>query len=249
MSRKPVPKSSAHLDRLIAAWPYVFGEVAAQRAQGRDGRDLLQLRIDMGVLQMETTGRPDGERPGGFDTIYDQLLAEAFDGGADFALTPEQCAQVDREFVQFYHRRVAWMSIGEFRRAADDADHTLALMDFSSAHAPIEEWAEMHEQYRPFVLFHRTQAMALASLDNLDPAGAVEQVDIGSQRLLSTYESLGMEDEELENDEFLSRLRTMKLALSREYQVEPTLSQQLADAIAREDYEMAAALRDQIDRE
>jgi excinuclease UvrABC helicase subunit UvrB len=90
--------------------------------------------------------------------------------------------------------------------------------------------------------------MALASLDNLDPAGAVEQVELGAQQLLLTYAELGLEDEELENDEFLSRLRTMKLALSQQYQIEPSLDQQLAEAVAAEDYERAADLRDRIAR-
>ncbi len=241
-----MPRITKNIDRLLASWPYVFGEVEARRGQGTDGRDVLLLRIDMGVLQMETTGRPDGERPDGFDTVYDQLLAKAFEEGEEFELTPDECTQVDREFVQFYHRRVCWMALGEFQSAAEDADHTLALMDFSSAHAPIEEWAEMHEQYRPFVLFHRTQAMALASLDNLDPVGAVEQVELGAEQLLTTYEALGLEDDELENDEFLSRLRTMKLALAQQYQIEPTLRQQLDEAIASEDYERAAQLRDEL---
>ena len=32
---------------------------------GDDGREKIQMRIDLGLIQMETTGRPDGERPGG----------------------------------------------------------------------------------------------------------------------------------------------------------------------------------------
>ena len=71
-------------------------------------------------------------------------------------------------------------------------------------------------------------------------------MDIGTKKLLTTYESLGMEPDDYEEDEFLDRLRTMKHALAKQYKVEPTLSQQLADAIAREDYELAARLRDQI---
>ena len=58
-------KRPKHLDDLLKDWPYEFGEVAAREVIGHDGRELIQLRIDMGVLQMETTGRPDGEEPGG----------------------------------------------------------------------------------------------------------------------------------------------------------------------------------------
>ena len=70
----------------------------------------------------------------------------------------EQCREADREFVQYYHRRLCWLAMREFSKAMHDADHTLLLMDFCRDHSPDEEWTMSHEQYRPFVLFHRTQA-------------------------------------------------------------------------------------------
>ena len=45
-----------------------------------------------------------------------------------------------------------------------DADHSLAFMDFVKKYSPNDEWTLSHEQYRPFILFHRTQAAALAAL-------------------------------------------------------------------------------------
>jgi hypothetical protein len=76
-------KTPQHLDHLLQQWPYTFGEVSARVVVAADGRDVLQLRVDMGVLQMEATGRPDGTRPGGCETYYDYLLSLAFhEGGA-----------------------------------------------------------------------------------------------------------------------------------------------------------------------
>ena len=144
-----MPKRPQHLDDLFADWPYEFGEVVARLTKGGDGREVLQLRIDLGVLQLETSDRPDGTRPGGYPTVLDHLHALLSEQGDDFELDDAQCLAVDREFVQFYHRRIAWLSLGEFDRAMADADHTLQLMDFSSLHAPHIEWAEMHEEYRP----------------------------------------------------------------------------------------------------
>jgi protein-arginine kinase activator protein McsA len=40
----------------------------------------------------------------------------------------------------------------------------------------------------------------------------------------------------------------MKSAMAEHYCLEPTLTQRLADAIAAEQYELAAKLRDQIER-
>jgi hypothetical protein len=215
MSKRP-----RHLDDLFRDWPYEFGEVVARKVTGHDGRDVLQLRIDMGVLQLETTGRPDGERPGGQATLLECLQQQLATEGDDFELDDMRCIEIDREFVQFYHRRIAWLSLGEFDRAVADADHTLALMDFSLLHAPHREWAEMHEQYRPFVLFHRTQAAALAALELLDPKGAVVQIEAGTLQIEESYRVQGAEEEDLDDDEFLNRLAEMKQSLEEQYEIE-----------------------------
>jgi len=158
-----MPSPPKDLDRVFEDWPYQPGAISARIVRCRDGRHVLQMRIEMGVLQMEMDGRPDGERPDGAETYLDLLLRESLGAGEEFVLSEEQCFEVDREFLQFYHRRICLLALREFRRAIRDADHTLALMDFAAAHSPDEEWTLSHEQYRPFVLFHRCQAAALAT--------------------------------------------------------------------------------------
>ena len=37
----------------------------ARKIVGEDGKEKLQVRLDLGLLQMELNGRPDGERPHG----------------------------------------------------------------------------------------------------------------------------------------------------------------------------------------
>lgn len=237
-----------HLDFLFDEWPYEFGEVAARVVRGNDGRDVLQLRVEMGVLQMEVDGRPDGSKPGGHPTCLDWLHAVAAEEGEAFALDEKRCLEIDREFVQFFHRRVAWLALREFPRAVADADHTLALMDFSSLRSPDVGWSEMHEQYRPFVLFHRTQAAALGALERDGAESAVAAVDAGiaSIRAAIALEEDDSEFEEGEEDELIEKLSEMKLAITEHYEVEPPLTQRLADAIAAEQYELAAQLRDQL---
>lgn len=236
-----------HLDDLFNDFPYSFGEVVARKVRGSDRREVLQLRVDMGVLQMETTGRPDGTRPDGFDTYYDYLVALAFEEGEDFELDEAQCLEIDREFVQFFHRRISWLALREFAFAVRDADHTLALMDFSSAHAPDQSWAMMHEQYRPFVLFHRTQAQALVELEQEEPGRAVQAIDDGLEQLRDVFIQHDVEDE-FDEDELVAKLLEMKRSIVDEYSVEPSLTEQLSDAIAAEKYELAAELRDRIAR-
>jgi hypothetical protein len=157
-----------HIDDILRTWKHDPHSPNVRIVKGIDGRDVLQMRVDMGVLQLETDGRPDGERPHGARTWCDYLARMAREAGEEFVMDEEQCGEVDREFVQFYHRRICWLALHNFRRAVQDADHTLRLMDLCREHSPDEQWTLSHEQYRPFVLFHRTQAAALAELEKAD---------------------------------------------------------------------------------
>jgi len=120
-------------------------------------RRVLQMRVDMGILQLETEGRPDGNRFQGAITYF-EYLQRMHSESPEFELDEDRCLEIDREFVQFYHRRVCWLQLKEFKRAVEDADHTLGLMDFCKTHSPDEQWTISHEQYRPFVLYHRRRS-------------------------------------------------------------------------------------------
>ena len=54
---------SLDLNTLLKDWPHETGAIKVRKIIGLDGREKLQLRIDLGMLQMEMTGRPDGHRP------------------------------------------------------------------------------------------------------------------------------------------------------------------------------------------
>src|SRR5436190_1974115 len=62
-----------HIDHILQSWPYEPSTLSVRIRQGADGRDVLQMRLDLGLLQLETEGRPDGTRPGGKNTYLDHL--------------------------------------------------------------------------------------------------------------------------------------------------------------------------------
>ena len=119
-------------------------------------------------------------------------------------------------------------------------------MDFSSAYAPDPEWALLHEQYRPFVMFHKIQALALIRLEESDPQGAIELIDQGLKDLEEVFEKHDA-SEHYDEDAFVIKLRDMRDSIKEHYELGPTLTEQLAEAIAAEQYELAAELRDRID--
>lgn len=237
-----------NIDELLFDWEFDPYLLNVRRAKGSDGREILQMRIDMGVIQMEITGRPDGEKPGGFSSIHEQLESERKKFGDEFVLSEENLLEIDREFVQFYHRRICWLQLREFENAVQDADQTLALMDFCQEVSDNEDWVLSHEQYRPFVLFHRTQAASLSVLESEDtPENSIHEINLGLERLRDLYKQYEVE-EDFENEELVQRLLEMREDLREKYNIGKTLHEQLDEAVASEQYERAASIRDKLAR-
>jgi hypothetical protein len=239
-------QSPRDIDAMLQDWPYDVDTLSVRIVRGSDGRDVIQMRVDLGLLQMETSGRPDGTRPRGEPTYYDYLLGRSLEEGDNYELSEEECLEADREFSQFYHRRICWLVMREFSLAVRDADHTLGLMDLCRHHSPDEEWTLSHEQFRPMVLAHRIQASALAALDESEESGperAVQAVNDGLNRLRQVFADFEADDE-FEDHELVVRLKKFREALRERFHVGRTLQEQLADAVAAEKYELAARIRD-----
>jgi hypothetical protein len=245
------------IDEALQGWPYEPepGEIVARELRARDGRMVIQVRVELGILQLEIDGRPDGVRPHGFMTYLDFLRHKAAARGLapggkapSWTMGQEHCHETDREFVQFYHRRVAWLALQRYDRALADADHTLALMDFVCRHGGDPEYIANHEKFRGLVLFHRTQAAAALALERRKPEEAIDAVHDGAEKLLRHQRAweIDHEPDETPNETLVEQLRTLEHEIRKNFAVEKTLREQLDDAVAHEDYERAARLRDQI---
>jgi hypothetical protein len=239
-------KQSQHLDRLLRGWKFDPHTLSVREVELTKDRTVLQMRVDMGILQLETSGRPDGAKPQGAETYLDYLLHRELEE-PQFVLSDAECTEVDREFMQFYHRRICWLRLQRYRDAVADADHTLRLMEVAHQHSPDDEWNHSHEQYRPFVWFHRTQAEAFAELETHGAEAAIEAVSKGLEAIRVIFAEHEVEDQ-FESDELVVRLVELRESLRREYQVGKTLSEQLEDAVRSEQYELAAELRDELAR-
>ncbi len=251
------PAMRRDLDDVIQGWPYdpEPGEVLAREIRARDGRTVLQVRIELGVLQLEVAGRPDGLRPHGFTTYLDYLRhCAAVRGKADAAhgatwkMSKGQSAEADREFIQFNHRREAWLALRRYDPAIRDADHALALLDFFLRHGQDEDFVASHEQLRGPVLFHRTQALTILALENRRYEDAIDMLREGVEGI-SAHQQDWWDPRDLgesPNPALIGHLLNFEQQIRDNYRVEKTLREQLDDAVAREDYEQAARLRDRI---
>jgi len=71
------------LTAILEEWPYEPGVVNVRVIEGQDGEPRIQLRLDLGLLQMTMAGRPDGQRPEGYESVlelYESKLDEAIAG-------------------------------------------------------------------------------------------------------------------------------------------------------------------------
>jgi hypothetical protein len=56
---------SKDITPILAGWDFDPEDAQVRIVPGDDGHDKLQMRLDLGVLQMELGGRPDGRCPHG----------------------------------------------------------------------------------------------------------------------------------------------------------------------------------------
>ncbi len=239
------------ISALLSQWRFDDeAELQVRRITGADGSFWIQMRIDLGILQMEPEGRPDGARPHGCDTLLEYFVEQAeqhrrsYGWYEDFELDASECAALRREALQFYHRRRAFMALQEYAAAVADADHNLEMMDFISAFAADPDDAEAIEQYRSSVMCHRIQSVAMYHLANEDPRAACDEVEAGIRTLEQIFEQQDRSEVFPDSAE-LAVLDDLRRDLLTHCQVgdRQRLQMMLDRALRREDPDEAADLR------
>src|SRR5256886_8730854 len=237
---------------ILKDWPHETGTIKVRKIIGLDGREKLQLRIDLGVLQMEMTGRPDGQRPHNCESLlaYHQSRAVRADEQAeDYELSPEQCTELQQEGIQYYHRYLSLFQINDFAGVVRDTQRNLELFDFVLAHTDREELAWGLQQFRPYVLMMNTRAKASIFLAQGKFAEAMHEIERGRDAIVdffqkSNFPELVSKSSEINFlEEWLEEVRQKRPLSKLEI-----MQREMETAIAKELYERAAELRDAIKR-
>ena len=242
------------ISHILDDWPYENGQLSARRINGADGRDKLQLRQDLGVLQMETTGRPDGKKPYGFECLLDyyrnqlQLYREG-DQEEQFSLDKQACEALRAEAAMYYHRYLAGFILEDFEIVQRDTQRNLDLIDFCGEYAAEESDKHLLEHYRPYVVMMNTRARARLALADNQPKVALAAVREAIVRIRRHYERYGTDEINDAGGE-LAMLNELADEIEQRVPVDPLtkLRKQLDLAVTEERYEDAATLRDQLSR-
>ena len=173
---------SKDITEVLAGWDFDPNDTQVRIVPGANGSDKLQMRIDLGLIQMELDGRPDGTRPGGFESLLDALEAEAkaaLVAGKDFTIEPAACAELMREGVQYYHRYLAAFHLERYDLVARDTTRNLRLFAFVVKYATRALDKVQFDRYRPYVTMMRCRALAEQNLTRGDHRSALAAIDEG----------------------------------------------------------------------
>ena len=242
------------ISHILEKWEYQPGRVVVRRLKGKDGRMKLQLRVDLGLLQMNLRGRPDGKRPLGYESLFEFYRAQCkkyalAHGGSEvgFRLKAEDCAKLQLEALQYHHRYICLLELEDYGAVIRDAERNLAVFDFVAEHAESEELSWSLRQFQPQLLMILTRARAAQALKREHYVRAVELAEAGLEQIRKFYrESPNPEAGEHSAEVFSLESWLEELQAQRPLSRRERLEKQLRDAIQSESYEEAAKLRDQL---
>ena len=239
---------------ILDQWPYESGQVTVRKIRGADGREKLQLRLDLGLLQMEVQGRPDGRRPHDCDSVLkhverrlaDYRLAHGADVGFDLD-EPIQ-AELRDEALMNYHRYLSLYVLEDFDGVVRDTSANLRIFDLVKAYSPAPADRASLEQYRPYVVMMNTRARAQRALGRGDPRHAMAVVNSGLAAIRHFLRENGRGDLFRHASE-VTILRDLRREIAPKLPRDPVrvLKRRLNRAVQAERYEEAARLRDRIE--
>ncbi len=239
------------LSPVLRDWEYDPSSISARTITGNDGRLKVQLRLDLGIFQMEVAGRPDGTCPRGYPSLLEYYLTlerTSPPGTSALQLDDNAFAELQQEAVQYYYRYLCFYALKDLDRVIQDTKHNLKIFEFVSRHADNEDIAWQFLQFYPEVSTMHTRASAekAARDQHFDLAARVIKQGLADVRSFWKHQGEEEFDEEYSHEEELLTELLEEIENQRPKSKSDYLREALDRAIATEDYEKAAALRDEL---
>ena len=232
---------------LLNNWPY-NPEKNIRYIIASDGRELLQIRLPMGIEQYELKGRPDGTKPFGKEFVlleYKEKLKNAMLNNNTFELSEKDYIALRNEGIIIYHRYIILFQAGDYKRTINDTSHNLEICDF------IEKYYQKKDkndilQYRPYILRFNYVSRAMLSLKEKNTELARQQLESAIEQIdnIKIIDTPVFQFEKMRSSQHLKELlKQIKLKHPNEREI---LENELIKAVEIENYEHAAQLRDKL---
>jgi protein-arginine kinase activator protein McsA len=235
------------ISELIKDWEYDPAIVNARHILGADGTRRIQLRMDLGILQLEMTGRPDGTRPRGYDTLLDYFKLEAGTSNGRLKLNADDCSELQQEATQFYYRYIASLSLKDYDTVVRDTQHNLELFEFVEAHTEDAGMSWEFTQYKPYLLMMQTRALAESASARKDFEETFCAAMRGLEEIWTFWDEQAEPVFKTDSHEVEVLTRLLETYINETPLSEADeLREKLHYAIKAENYERAAKLRDEL---
>lgn len=244
----------ADISHILRSWDYEPGTINVRRITGTDGIPKVQMRLELGVLQMEVSGRPDGQKPHGFESLLEyhehRLSSHKKTTGntpQGFALTGEECQALREEATMYYQRYLSLFVLGDFPAVVRDTSRNLRVLDLCGKYAAEEQDRLLLEPYRPYIIMMKTRASGMVLFKDQKHHQALDTVRAGLSDIRSFFDQFG-HPEQFDQCEEAKILKRFAREIKKKIPVGQLerLQRRLKKAVAAEQYELAAKLRDEI---
>jgi len=237
---------------ILEHWDYHPGQVIVRRFKGKDGVHKIQLRLDLGLLQMNAAGRPDGKRPFGHESLLEHYQSqlekyrESHEGSEEgFQLSAEDCAKLQQETIQYHHRYICLFQLEDFSAVLMDTARNLEVFDFVRKYGTNDELIWSIHQFRPQLVMMKVRARASLELvlENFD--AALEIIAEGIEEIKTFFHDFNRSDLIDQSGEIHSlEAWQHEVRQKRPLTEKEKLLTALDEAVRKEDYEKAAKVRD-----
>jgi len=238
------------ISRILDDWAFDPMTVSARFVEGEDGTRKVQMRIDLGLIQMEYDGRPDGFRPMGMNSYLDYFRSLAAQD-TSFNLTSRQVFELRREGMQIYHRYLSLHQLKDYQGVIRDTRHNLDILALIANHADeLENFSS--QQHRPYVMMMNTSAKTMLKLEEGDKREALKTLRLGIRQIKHVYENV-LDDPQPDLTPEVYQLKELQHRITddgvpSELPKSAKLEIELQMALLSENYERAATIRDEIGR-
>lgn len=246
-------RMDADLWPLLEAWPYRPDVIpAARELIAANGHRMIQLRMDIGILQMEATGRPDGTMPHGHDSLLAYYTAEESRLPGEtlpYKFNMEVCTQLQNEATQYFHRSLAYTELKNWPLVIADTSHVLDIIDMVSEYAEDDDVVWQFVQIFPNLFLQNTRARVTLCTNTGDyPAarGIIEHALTEMQNYFTTQFDPPPPDDPPPREIIALQEMMAELESNRPRSEEEALAEEIQQAVQSEDYEKAATLRDRL---
>ncbi len=241
------------LHQTLHEWPYEPDKISVRKILGTDDSVRIQMRVELGMLQMEAEGRPDGVRPFGCESLleyHQKRLAKHQERNGTtlgFGLTRPECHAIRIEASLYYRRYIAYFVLEEFDSVLRDTRHSLSIFDLCHEHAMDNEDRVVLEEFRPYVLMMHARAQAYHAMEEGEPASALAHVNRGVIEIRAHFERHG-HPEAADTSEEIKILRNLATEMSGRVPPDSMVvaRKALRAAVEQERFEEAARLRDEL---